>query len=433
MCKFSKHDYLFINFLVLFFFLGGLFYFNSKPVFADQNTYNTIKLPNGYVNALKKYYADKNISNSSELNKFKSATTENIFKHSKEDEDIVIGDRLTNEQQLELTQWTTELINPIRAQFNHPLFSITGGSLNFAKEVQTQYRADNWNKIDHDVSGIRRAAAKYGLNSDGQYYENAGFGFLKYTQYMNDQKVDNTKITIDNVKNSIYNSLLGMFFDDAHSAWGHAVSLSGEQVGIMIKNYDGSYTVPSNYYFGVDVDPKQDVIHLITFNELFIKDGSKIDTSTQYQKIRSVSDTIMQSTNKTNLLKVIRQAQAKNESNYTKESFDAMQKVLAQVVNGTYHNDSAPQKQVEEATSWLNAILNKLVVKQNVNKNELLKTIRIAQAKQSWQYSQKSFNAMQKVLAQVVNGTYHNQSANQAQVNDANVWLKAILNKLVKK
>lgn len=66
-------------------------------------------------------------------------------------------------------------------------------------------------------------------------------------------------------------------------------------------------------------------------------------------------------TNKQALLKVIRRAQAVQGKYYTAASFNSMQKVLKTVVNNTYHNPNAPQKQVNTAASWLNASLSHLV------------------------------------------------------------------------
>lgn len=98
------------------------------------------------------------------------------------------------------------------------------------------------------------------------------------------------------------------------------------------------------------------VMSMSALSGLFITSNQvKIHAATPQVVVRAQA-------NKATLLKTIRKAQAINGSKYTTASFSSMQKVLATVVNNTYHNANASQSLVNEANSWLNASINHLVL-----------------------------------------------------------------------
>lgn len=74
-------------------------------------------------------------------------------------------------------------------------------------------------------------------------------------------------------------------------------------------------------------------------------------------------------------------------------------------------------------TPAVHAATPQTVTRGAVNKSTLLRTIRRAQAIQTNSFTPASVAVVQSVLAAVVNNTYHNTNASQAQVNAANTWL----------
>ena len=180
---------------------------------------NTIVLPDGYVDALNNYYTNKTVENSDLLTTVASSgLTLNSYKSNLADSQEVISDvnNLTLEQQNQLTLFTVDLLNQVRKAFGTPEVVANVSAIAFADEV-----ANTSNSFAHDIEAIKTAAAKFGLNATGQYYENLSTGYFFYTS--------NNNFTMDELKSAVYNTVISMLFKDASSAWGHTTSLTGVQ------------------------------------------------------------------------------------------------------------------------------------------------------------------------------------------------------------
>src|SRR5699024_10667312 len=164
----------------------------------------------------------------------------NEFNHSDKDKQETITDinNLTDNQVEELSLFMAHLINGLRHQLGWDNVSVTKGSLKFDKEVAQRYISDQRNgkwddglKITqtdagtviqahtwHDVAGINNIAKENGLDynkdnlidnngtqkDNGQYYEEKGNEYF------------DVPITMDPLKEHLFNTVKGMVFTDGH-------------------------------------------------------------------------------------------------------------------------------------------------------------------------------------------------------------------------
>lgn len=181
---------------------------------------NKIELPKTYT---------KEILQGSNLQAIAKAATGGValnqYQHSEADKQIKITDlnNLSRELQTELSLFVAGLLNPIREKWQVGLFKVTDGAIDFAKDVANEY-SQNQQSIftlnGHYVAGIKRAAAKYGLNANDNYYED--LGGVQFNKAIKN-------FTLDDLKMEIYDSVVRMLFDDAGSQQGHAKSLLNRQ------------------------------------------------------------------------------------------------------------------------------------------------------------------------------------------------------------
>src|SRR5699024_11074381 len=179
---------------------------------TDQlNSINTIVLPDGYVQAWKDN-ADDSIFQPIADKGFKI----NSYKHNEEDQKVMVDPlHLTDEQQKELTLWVAGILNGVRQQFGFTGKNIvTDNSLKYAKVVADNY----WDKFDHDTSALEKAE------------EAIGGGVWYSTEAIDLGYIPNETVSMDTLKESVYNSMLGMIFDDAGANWGHTAHLTGARV-----------------------------------------------------------------------------------------------------------------------------------------------------------------------------------------------------------
>ncbi|MEY8737896.1 SEC10/PgrA surface exclusion domain-containing protein, partial [Lactobacillus sp. AN1001] len=164
----------------------------------------------------------------------------NNFKHSTKDESIIVTPtNLTFEQQKGVNIWIAGLLNGVRQQFGFKGQNIvTVNSIKYANTVAENY----WDKWAHDLTALEKAEKSIGGVTMSS--ESIGWGYIPRGE-----------TTLDNLKNGIYNSLLSMIFDDAHSNWGHARQLTG------------MYVNNSNDYFGFSVD-KNSIVHFENYEPM---------------------------------------------------------------------------------------------------------------------------------------------------------------------
>ena len=176
---------------------------------------------------------------------------------------------LSKAVRIELSQLVADLINPIREKWGVGKFVVTEGALKFAQDVADEYAANNqsiWSGKGHYDEGITRAAAKHGLNTGGNYYENMAGG----------RNPD--AFTLDDLKHQVYDRVVQMLFDDAHAKHDHAQSL------LNASQNPGQYPEQNllTDYLGVDtssVEAGKFSIHFISAADspAYIQDASKFD------------------------------------------------------------------------------------------------------------------------------------------------------------
>ncbi|MEY8463727.1 SEC10/PgrA surface exclusion domain-containing protein [Streptococcus merionis] len=232
-----------------------------KDEMANQNT---IVLPAGYMDALTQKSASLTTLG-------KSALTSHSYKSNAKDRAISISDvnALTQEQQVELTQFTVDLLNQVRQQAGTMEVMANTSAMAFADQVAKRSKT-----LGHDTEVIPEVAAQFGLRSRKgiNEYENFSSGFFDPTR----------KVTMATLKKAIYDSVVSMLFDDASSNWGHTTSLLG------LRHLDG--TSADSRYLGVDVShlvytlpsgasSSLGRVHILGVSDRSIVDSAAFDTT----------------------------------------------------------------------------------------------------------------------------------------------------------
>lgn len=224
-----------------------------KAVEEAMANQNVINLPDGYVDALKEFaYGPYNPDDSKLIAIAEKGMKLNQYHASEADKNrqIVFSAEqpLSDDIQLELTQFVAQLLNPLATQFGRNPYTINGGSLAFAKEIARLYNIDKWNIFDHmkhDTVAINQAAKNMGLRYDetmrGNAYENIGSGGI----FDGPQTITTNMAKL---KADTYDTVVRMLFEDGsnhHNFWGHATSL-------MMLN--SSFKEDESFDLGVTVD-----------------------------------------------------------------------------------------------------------------------------------------------------------------------------------
>lgn len=171
---------------------------------------------------------------------------ENSYKHSTKDQkETVDPDNLTDSQLKEINIFGANILNQIRTQLGLPEVKVTQGSINFAKEIATNYKNDNWDPTTkgHYDAGIERAAKQNGLLDSGNYYEclDGTYG------------IEN----MDDLKEMVYNDILGMTLGTIQpdgSGNGNLDSHGGRQIGIEFAHANGLLGFPHDNPNGYNED-----------------------------------------------------------------------------------------------------------------------------------------------------------------------------------
>ena len=206
-----------------------------KAVEEAMANQNVINLPDGYVDAFSHFYENlKEYSNddSKLINIAKKGIDLNQYHASKADKNRKVvfspDQPLSDDIELELTQFAAQLLNPIIAQFGNPGYTINSGSLAFAKEVSKRYDADKWNLYDgkwHNTVAINGAAKDLGLDYDSDMKTNA-YEDIEGGDFHSDPKTITT--TMAELKYWVYETITDMLFldgTDHNNFWGHTGSL----------------------------------------------------------------------------------------------------------------------------------------------------------------------------------------------------------------
>lgn len=202
--------------------------------------FNTITLPAGYKEALNAYNAsfsddnwskEKSDSLSKQLEAIASKGNKlNTYKHNKEDENKIVDfNNLTQEEAKDLAVYYAALVNQVRNAFGTDKVVVTPSSVKFTLQlIKEGYNEVNWDAFgEHMTDGKNhnfQYLRNYGDNHNTTVLENmygglTSWGFGEDGLY---KITPNNNQTMDSLKETLYEGLVGYLFDDADSGWGHA-------------------------------------------------------------------------------------------------------------------------------------------------------------------------------------------------------------------
>ena len=187
---------------------------------------------------------------------------------------------------------------------------VNENSLKYAKVIADNY----WDKWDHDKTALELGENAIGGTSFSQESISRGYVPVKET-------------TIDAVKQGIYNAMLDMIFDDAHSRWGHAAQLTG--MGLL------SFGDPDEIYFGFSID-KNGILHFENY-EPMKADNSELftipDNTEQLQAQLKTAQTDLQTKQAAFDTAQAQNNSAQNALNASKSNLSQLEKELSDKQN----------------------------------------------------------------------------------------------------
>ena len=201
------------------------------------------------------------------LNDFMNSNT---YKGNAADKNIAVDiNHLTADQIKELSLFSADLLNQVRNQLGLPKVIVTEGSLKLAKDVTDNYVSDNWDKFDHDVDGISRAAAENGLLSGGNFYEDAIFS-SDFSEAS----------TMDDLKSILYTGIVTMIGGSGDEML-HAAGLLGVDFGDDISTGKEQYFSAGTSMFPIKEDQMwiTKMGHFFNVSKDYIRDSAKFSTT----------------------------------------------------------------------------------------------------------------------------------------------------------
>lgn len=379
---------------------------NDKLANVNTITINDVK---AYKKAFNDWYTgskrgvnwteeDKNF-----LNDFMSSNT---YKGNAADKDIVVDiNHLTADQIKELSLFSADLLNQVRNQLGLPKVIVTEGSLKLAKDVTDNYVSDNWDKYDHDVEGISRAAKENGLLTGGNFYEDAIFS-----------SAFSEKSTMDDLKNILFTgivSMIGGYGDEML----HAAGLLGVNFGDDINTGKEQYFSAGTSMFPIKEDQMwvTKMGHFFNVSKDYINDSAKF--STTEVPGTSTEDLVTQlNTAKAKLSSAIDAFNKAKDANTQAQQILAKNKAELTTAQDNLTKAQNVPVQTETAQKSLTDAQNKLAADTKINED--------AQAKQKAALGDET--AKQKVLDQA----NANLATAQKALTDAQAKQKAAENNL---
>ncbi|MRI03819.1 SEC10/PgrA surface exclusion domain-containing protein [Lactobacillus reuteri] len=249
----------------------------AQDVQKNQVT-NTIKLPDGYVDAWKEYLK---IGNGSFLDEQSHPGLYKKMKMlDKEGNNLNSGGynynpayakikvtlnpngTLSREDSIKATQFAVSLLNPIREAIGTTPYKITNASIDVAQDVANGYRKDNWDtwKNSHDYNVLSRndeqagnLPIKWGINNIGESWY--GSGETDSWQ----SKSDDGTLTLNDLYEQIYEAICCFLFKDSNQDYGHTTDVLGTRTVSTDSNYGDKLGVNFDYTPGVAVWNVEDV------------------------------------------------------------------------------------------------------------------------------------------------------------------------------
>ena len=363
-------------------------------------------------NALKNFYTV--LHENGKINSYQSSTSEK--------DEMVDMNNLTTAQLNEINDFAAKLINQVREDWGtaskYGLVTPTTGMQSFANEIAKKYEEQNWSN-GHNVPVIEQTAKEYGLLDSDNYYEDLSLGEMISFD-------GSGKISMDELKEGIYNTINDMLFFDDNSGNGHMSSLIGEMTGN-----------PEGNYLGVAVDALGNVsgqVHIemvpentefsryITNESLFNSKGGK--TEIKYTDPRTVLQNQLNDLNNTLSQQQTTLTNAKNADDAAQSALSQAQAKLqndqktaesAKKANDDAQQDLATKEHtLSEEQNKLGNLNALLVVAQN-NKAAAKKTLDNFNADQ-----QTKLQAYQKAQTSLANAQKELQSAKDAEQSAIN-------------
>ncbi|MBG9366886.1 SEC10/PgrA surface exclusion domain-containing protein [Streptococcus sp. NLN64] len=352
-----------------------------KELKENQYNKNLLTMSDGYIRTLTEYleWQDEQLQNGTwsetreEGNRRRKElkniainflyAPENEFKPNKED-DIVVATNATMDDlplaiREELSHFAAEIINDIRKKLGYEgMLLVNSDAIDMAKDIARKSDGSDNNWWSHDERVITAEAAKRGLNSADNYYENAGFPNANYNEY-----------TLNDLKEKIHFNIKQAFFDDDHVDWGHANSLSGySNAHKAVNGRHITFPAKPSKYFGLGIGITDNNRFLqtrfIAVREDLIEDKSKFNTSANLtapdreEKLRTAESELKAATTEHNEKQVARLKEeqdvhnAKSELNKAESAVRDLNNQL-QLLNKE-SNIPALEQQLEKETATLN-------------------------------------------------------------------------------
>ena len=201
------------------------------------------------------------------LNDFMNSNT---YKGNAADKNITVDiNHLIADQIKELSLFSADLLNQVRNQLGLPKVIVTEGSLKLAKDVTDNYVSDNWDKFDHDVDGISRAAEENGLLSGGNFYEDAIFS-SDFSEAS----------TMDDLKSILYTGIVTMIGGSGDEML-HAAGLLGVDFGDDISTGKEQYFSAGTSMFPIKENQMwiTKMGHFFNVSKDYIRDSAKFSTT----------------------------------------------------------------------------------------------------------------------------------------------------------
>lgn len=377
------------------------------------------------------------------LNDFMNSNT---YKGNAADKNITVDiNHLTADQIKELSLFSADLLNQVRNQLGLPKVIVTEGSLKLAKDVTDNYVSDNWDKFDHDVDGISRAAEENGLLSGGNFYEDAIFS-SDFSEAS----------TMDDLKSILYTGIVTMIGGSGDEML-HAAGLLGVDFGDDISTGKEQYFSAGTSMFPIKEDQMwiTKMGHFFNVSKDYIRNSAKFlttevpGTSTEdlVAQLNTAKAKLTSATDALNKAKdadtQAQQILAKNkvelttaQDNLTKAQNVPVQTETAQKALTDAQNKLAADTKInEDAQAKKAAALGDETAKQkvldqaNANLATAQKALTDAQAKQK--AAENSLSAEKAKLAslqQVANEKTQDVKATQVALDDAKNKLAALEN-----
>lgn len=219
-----------------------------KQAQATTQTTNQITLPAGYRQALQAFMAKQLSSQQLQAIAFSGDGNHwqnymNKFVHNAADQAVVIDNvfHMSEALRVEITRWTAILLNQVRALMGTTAVVVSPASVAYAQAVANRYNQDHFNNYKepgHDSQALYAVGDQFKTYWEEDESVNIVWNDLARLGVAGWQ-TKQTTTTLDEVKENIYEGIVGMLFNDASSNWGHAASLTGL---INAKLFTGDHT-----------------------------------------------------------------------------------------------------------------------------------------------------------------------------------------------